>query len=189
MTPLYVKDVVTPEVAKYLTSCLRIQHALLQKDIGDEQCPKSKLSIRNQPYLDVLLEKAWPFVEQLVGEELIPTYAYARLYSNGDELEKHTDREACEVSMTVQLGKSHHYSWPIFMSGKRYDLGEGEGVIYSGCDTEHWRNVCDGPDGYYSGQVFLHYVRKNGPFADWAGDKRFDKLPYVQFRNSEMDTK
>lgn len=44
MKPIYVKDVVTPELAKYLTSCLRMQHALLQKDIGDGQCPSSKLS-------------------------------------------------------------------------------------------------------------------------------------------------
>ena len=186
---IYVKDVVSPEVAKYLTACLRMQHALGQKDIGDEQCPNSKLSIRDQPYLDVLLEKAWPFIEQIIGEELLPTYAYARLYSNGDELLKHTDREACEVSITIQLGKSHHYCWPIYMDGVRYDLAEGEGVIYAGCEAEHWRNKCDGPEGYYSGQVFLHYVRKNGPYADWAGDKQFNQMPYVKFRNNEMDMK
>ena len=186
---IYVKDVVTPEIAKYLTATLRMHHALIQKDVGDEQCPNAKLSIRDQPYLDMLLEKAWPFIEQLIGEELLPTYAYARLYGNGDMLEKHTDRESCEVSMTLQLGKSHHYTWPIFMGTQRFDLAEGEGVIYSGCDTEHWRNKCNGPDGYYSGQVFLHYVRKNGQYADWVGDKRFEQLPYVKFRNVEMDEK
>jgi hypothetical protein len=186
---IYVKDVVTPEIAKYLTSILRMKHALIQKDLPDEQCPNSKLSVHDESYLDVLLEKAWPFIESIIGEELIPTYAYARLYSNGDILHKHVDRPSCEISMTVQLGKSHHYCWPIYVEGKRFDLAEGEGVIYSGCDSEHWRNVCDGPEGYYSGQVFLHYVRANGKYAEWAGDKKFEIFPYVKFRNNEMDTK
>jgi hypothetical protein len=101
---------------------------------------------------------------------LFPTYAYARLYSNGDVLEKHKDRPACEISATVQLGRSHHYAWPIYMGGKRYDMAEGDAVLYRGCDIEHWRDACDGPDGYYSGQVFLHFVRKDGPHTDHACD-------------------
>ena len=186
---IYVKDVVSLEIAKYLTATLRVHHAIVQKDIGDTQCPNANFCVRDQPYLDILLEKAWPYIESLIGEELIPTYAYARIYTNGDTLEKHIDKESCEVSMTLQLGKSHHYAWPIYMDNKRFDLSEGEGVIYSGCDTEHWRNICDGPDGYYSGQVFLHYVRKNGPYADYAGDKRFKTIPYKKYRNDLMDSK
>jgi hypothetical protein len=119
---------------------------------------------------ETLLERLWPTIEAVVQEELLPTYAYARLYSNGDVLEKHTDREACEVSITIQLGRSHHYAWPIYMGGHRFDLAEGDAVIYPGCDVEHWRDRCDGPEGYYSGQVFLHYVRKNGPYASYGGD-------------------
>jgi hypothetical protein len=56
------------------------------------------------------------------------------------------------------------------MGGRRFDLAEGDGVIYSGCDVEHWRDKCDGPEGYYAGQVFLHFVRENGPYAIEAGD-------------------
>jgi hypothetical protein len=69
-------------------------------------------------------------------------------------------------------------------------MGEGDGVLYSGCDIEHWRNKCDGPPDYYSGQVFLHYVRANGPYAEYAGDKRWNgKHPFVRNRVSKMFNK
>jgi hypothetical protein len=76
------------------------------------------------------------------------------------------------------------------MGGQRFDLGEGDGVVYPGCDVEHWRNPCDGPDGYYSGQVFLHFVRKNGPYAAEAGDSTCrDNYSYKKNRSAAMECK
>lgn len=174
--------------------CYFFTHALLrQADIdprSDAQIPNAKAILDHEYMFETLHECLWPVVEQTVGEELMPTYAYARLYSNGDVLERHTDRPACEVSITIQLGRSHHYAWPIYMGGKRVDLGEGDGVIYPGCDVEHWRNPCDGPDGYYSGQVFLHFVRKNGPYATEVGDSTYrDNYSYKKNRSSDMECK
>jgi hypothetical protein len=74
------------------------------------------------------------------------------------------------------------------MGDKRFDLAEGDGVLYAGCDVEHWRDRCDGPEGYYAGQVFLHFVRKNGAHADQVGDKR-DMFSYMQNRTLAMETK
>lgn len=189
MGAILVKDVVSPELARFMTQALMLKSELSPENIGDVQCPTAP-SIRDELIFDTLLERAWPFLENLLGEKLIPTYAYARLYRRGDILEKHTDRESCEVSMTVQLGRSHHYAWPIYMEDKRYDLGEGEGVVYSGCESVHWRDMCDPPDeSYYSGQVFLHFVRAEGPYAEWAGDKRWGVLPYKQYRGLAMEDK
>ena len=69
-----------------------------------------------------LLEILWPTIEEVIGEEILPSYTYSRLYLNGNELKKHIDRPSCEISLTIQLGRSHHYAWPIFMDGKRFDL-------------------------------------------------------------------
>jgi hypothetical protein len=139
---------------------------------------------------ETLQERLWPTIENIFGEPLIPTYAYARLYSNGDILEKHSDRPACEVSVTLQLGRSHHYAWPIYMDGQRFDLGEGDGLLYPGCDLDHWRDKCDGPPGYYSGQVFLHYVRKNGSYLQEAGDQTVrSNYSYQKNRTYNMETK
>lgn len=175
--------------------CHFFTHVLLRQiDLqpgGDEQVPTAKVTLSHEYMFETLQERIWPVVEQIAGEELIPTYSYARLYSNGDVLKKHTDRPACEVSMTIQLGRSHHYSWPIYMGNQRFDLAEGDAVLYSGCDIEHWRDVCDGPENYYSGQVFVHFVRKNGKFASEAGDnnERKSYYSYAKNRSSVMECK
>jgi hypothetical protein len=76
------------------------------------------------------------------------------------------------------------------MGGQRFDLSEGDGVIYPGCDVEHWRDRCDGPNGYYAGQVFLHFVRKNGAFSAEVGDNASrDNYSYGKNRTALMENK
>lgn len=187
-TILLVPKIVPIEFCQFFTHVLMRQADL--NPCGDGQIPSAKAVLGHEYMFETLHERLWPVIERTVGEVLIPTYAYARLYSNGDVLEKHTDRPACEVSITIQLGRSHHYAWPIYMGGQRFDLGEGDGVIYPGCDVEHWRDVCAGPDGYYSGQVFLHFVRKEGKFASQAGDSTLrDTYSYMKNRFAAMECK
>lgn len=188
MKVVYLSKVLPIEFCHFFT------HVLVRfADIaprGDNQIPNALAILDHEYMFETLHERLWPFVEQAIGEDLIPTYAYARLYSNGDVLEKHTDRPACEVSITIQLGRSHHYAWPIYMGGQRFDLGEGDGVIYPGCDIDHWRDKCDGPDGYYSGQVFLHFVRKNGQYASEVGDGTIrNNFSYGKNRTFLMEAK
>lgn len=154
-----------------------------QEKQGDPQVPNALTIMDHEVMFETLQERLWTKIEQVVGEELIPTYSYARLYQNGNTLEKHTDRPACEVSVTLQLGRSHHYSWPIYMGGKRFDLNEGDAVIYPGMDVEHWRDECKGPEGYYSGQVFMHYVKANGEHTDQAGDGKSNRQIYSYRKN------
>ncbi len=185
---LHLRKLVPPEFCHFFTHVLMRQADL--NPSGDDQIPNAKSILSHEYMFETLHERLWPVLERAVTDELIPTYAYARLYSNGDVLEKHTDRSACEVSITIQLGRSHHYSWPIYMGGHRFDLAEGDGVVYPGCDIEHWRDKCDGPDGYYSGQVFLHFVRKNGPFASEVGDNTIrNKYSYGKNRTMLMEVK
>jgi hypothetical protein len=178
-----------------LEFCHYFTHVLLKQaadtpDQGDTQVPNALSTMGHHIMFDTILERLWPTMESIVGEELLPTYSYARLYSNGDILEKHTDRPSCEISLTIQLGRSHHYSWPIYAGTERFDLSEGDAVIYTGCDVPHWRDICDGPTNYYSGQLFLHYVRKNGPYADHAGDKfTRESVSFIKNRTAEMEVK
>jgi hypothetical protein len=187
---VYVKGLLPVEFCQYFT------HALMRKSdegkSGDSQIPNAKAIIDHEIMFDTLLERLWPTIESLAGEELLPTYAYSRLYSNGDELEKHKDRDACEVSVTLQLGRSHNYAWPIYAGNMRFDLAEGDGVLYKGCDVEHWREPCAGPEGYYSGQVFLHYVKKNGDRAKEYADpmnRSRSRIRFVKDRTLIMEAK
>lgn len=185
---LHLKDVVSKDIASYLTHImLRAPHYTGISD--DPQVAGSIAKLDHDPACEALLERAWHLIENVIEDKLIPTYAYGRVYTNGNVLEKHTDRPACEISLTVQLLRTHHYAWPIYMGGKRFDLGECDGVLYKGCEVEHWRDVCLGPDNYMSGQVFLHYVRENGQYANEAGDKRWQELPFTRGANLVWEAK
>ena len=100
-------------------------------------------------------------MESHTKESLIPTYAYLRVYKNGDELKRHTDRHSCEFSVTLTLMREVGDAiWPIYLEtdkAHKIELEAGDGLIYKGGESPHWRNKFEG--GRLA-QVFLHYVRR-----------------------------
>ena len=134
----------------------------------DDQCPKSE-AIHGTITFDKLLEDLLPHFEKVCGKRLYPTYSYARLYKPGEELKKHTDRPACEISATVTLGFEGDV-WSIYMAGNKVDMQVGDAVLYRGMDVKHWREKYT--EGQWQAQVFLHYVDADGPHADQKYDGR-----------------
>ena len=123
---------------------------------NDDQTPNS-YSHYSDIAMETLLLLVQPIVEKHTELKLTPTYSYARLYKNGDVLEKHKDRFSCEISCTMNLGANT--TWPIYLkpSGKKevpVIQQPGDLLIYKGAHLEHWRNAYTGKD--YC-QVFLHY--------------------------------
>jgi len=118
------------------------------------------------PLMNALLDLKLPLVEKESNLNLFPTYAYWRYYIFGATLNKHTDRPACEVSITACIKK--YDNWPMIIEGTEFELEEGDALLYAGCDQKHWR------PGTYKGegmaQVFFHYVNQNGPYKDHAYD-------------------
>lgn len=139
---------------------------------GDPQVANAPVAYAD-PRLDALLERVRGAVERATGLELWPTYSYLRVYERGNLLQAHRDRPACEISMTVNLGMSADEPWPIWIAGPMgiaaVELNPGDGLIYRGCDCFHWREPFAGEQLV---QVFLHYVDRNGPNAEWKFDKR-----------------
>jgi hypothetical protein len=130
----------------------------------DAQAPNSPAAYNFLPFVRLLVEKV-PVVSELCGEPVLPTYAYGRIYKEGEVLRRHRDRDACEISFTLNL--AHDAEWPIYIekpSGEAValDLVPGDAVMYLGCDTDHWRERYTGKNHV---QVFLHYVRAYGPRA------------------------
>jgi predicted 2-oxoglutarate/Fe(II)-dependent dioxygenase YbiX len=128
---------------------------------GDPQAFNSSAYHNYISFLELLCEKT-PEVSEILEETVLPTYTYSRIYKKGSILEKHTDRDACEISLTLHLGGDS--SWPIWIktpSGedKAINLNPGDAMMYFGCDAEHWRNEYGGEEYV---QVFLHYVRSRG---------------------------
>jgi len=121
----------------------------------------------SDPLMTSFLDTKLPLVEKQSNLKLFQTYAYWRYYVFGATLKKHTDRPACEISVTACVKK--YDNWPIIVEGTSFELDEGDAILYAGCDQKHWR------PGIYKGegmaQVFLHYVNQNGPFSHHAYDQ------------------
>jgi hypothetical protein len=104
---------------------------------------------------------------------LYPTYSYGRIYFKDAVLEIHKDRPSCEYSATVAI-ETNGQPWEIYFQGldgkvNSVLLNDGDLCIYLGTEVHHWREKFNG-NKYM--QLFLHYVDKNGPHAEWAYDKR-----------------
>lgn len=139
---------------------------------SDIQVPGT-LAAHADPRMESLLESLVPVIEQISQCKVFPTYSYFRIYRAGDVLQKHTDRPACEVSVSANLGYEASNLWPIWIEGPLGTSGitiqPGDAVVYRGIDCAHWREPFQ---GQYMVQVFLHYVDQQGPHAEWKFDKR-----------------
>jgi hypothetical protein len=140
------------------------------------------------PMFTSLLWGMTPAIESLVGEELLPTYCYFRLYRKGDICRVHGDRPACEHSISLTLAYSDDLAWPLevarnvtdrpysraddrFLVEDRaaaVDMAAGDAVLYQGVSRHHGRTTPN--PNRWSAHLFLHWVARNGPYASEAFD-------------------
>ena len=125
-------------------------------------------------------------IEKVIGRKLYNTYYYDRFYLPGQELKKHTDRPACEISISVHVSSNIDENWPIYIktpdvytvnsksskqrtfSGieKKGDvvgvmLNPGDGLLYKGCERPHWREPMTGTFEMMKGgaeQLYYHQI-------------------------------
>ena len=100
-------------------------------------------------------------LEKVIGNRLYNTYYYDRYYFPGQELPKHVDRPACEISVTIHISTNlpdDSKNWPIYIKTpdtytdkkktnilvpgeeRSVVLNPGDGMIYKGCERPHWRD-------------------------------------------------
>jgi hypothetical protein len=127
-------------------------------------------------------------VSALVGVEVLPSYCYFRVYRQGDICRVHGDRPACEHSISLTLGYGDDKPWPLEVARRRIErpyeradeafaaeedasavaMMPGDGVLYQGVHHHHGRTMPN--PNRWSAHLFLHWVAKDGPFADQAFD-------------------
>jgi hypothetical protein len=167
-----VPQLIEPVLAEFFWSYVHTKFACQLLTAGDKQVPHTPSGYGDLAF-DGLLEFVRPRVEQHCGLQLLPTYSYFRLYKHGDVLQRHRDRPACEISISLNLGQTPGEPWPIHIEGDNGPCGAllkpGDALLYRGCDFFHWREAFEGAR---LAQVFLHYVDRNGPHADQKFDGR-----------------
>lgn len=144
--------------------------------INDPQVPDTPYCYGDEKMEELHEKIMLPLVEKETDLELYPTYNYFRVYKNGDVLLPHSDRPSCEISVTMCLGYDSKNRWAICIKDYKDNIHKikqnpGDALIYRGCDLLHWRGVFIGNNHV---QIFLHYVDKNGPYAEWKFDKRLN---------------
>jgi hypothetical protein len=165
---------VEPRLAKTLYNLLLIRE-YRGEGKKDQQVPRA-LSFWGDSTLDAFLVTIMPEVEHAAGCELLPTYCYARLYVAGDELKRHRDRQACEVVATVHLGHAGDEPPPPVRFAPDHAVHQrpGDAVIFRGDQLDHWRDPFAGTN---FGQLFVNYVRADGPNRGLAFDGRRGMFP------------
>eukprot|EP01130_Rhizamoeba_saxonica_P000724 TRINITY_DN10657_c0_g1_i1.p1 TRINITY_DN10657_c0_g1~~TRINITY_DN10657_c0_g1_i1.p1 ORF type:complete len:456 (-),score=71.12 TRINITY_DN10657_c0_g1_i1:31-1224(-) len=130
-------------------------------------------------------------IRKVVVNNAIPSYTYFGGYTKGSYLKPHTDRNACEFTVSLSLENiPEENAWPIFV-GKtpNFDLNDeflgngneklppkdehvkvellaGDALLFMGRHLTHWREG-ELENGRTVNQIFLHYVRSsfNGELA------------------------
>ncbi len=151
-------------------------YAVMQTGVPGYYTVEERLGSQGR-YADTLSEclllRVLPLMERVVGGALQPCYSYLRVYMPGAELPRHLDRPSCEISTSLTLGFDADRPWTLgVQSGGRdleLPLAAGDMLAYKGAELPHWRGRFD---GRYWVQVFLHYVRADGEFADYRFDGR-----------------
>jgi predicted 2-oxoglutarate/Fe(II)-dependent dioxygenase YbiX len=189
---LVIPNFISSDRAKILADEFK-SHCENKSFPGDNQAPNSHAVYNHISFLELLCEKT-PEVSSLLEETVLPTYSYARVYKEGSVLEKHTDRDACEISLTLHLDGD--FPWPIWIETPQQEkkfvsLNPGDAMIYLGRIAPHWREEYKG--SYYS-QVFLHYVKSRGECSYAYFDNREggkigvpDKEEVIKQENSKIE--
>lgn len=128
-----------------------------------------------------------PVATELAGCELLPSYAYFRVYQQGDTCVVHSDREACEHSMSLMVELADNIPWSLCVGHDEIDqlpapehdfgaeqytampMSAGDAVMYRGVSHRHGR-IEPNPNRW-SAHLFMHWVDVNGPHADQAFDQ------------------
>ena len=105
-------------------------------------------------------------LEEIIGRKLYNTYYYDRFYFPGQELTKHADRPACEISVSIHISTNlpdNLKDWPfkiktpdtytdkrktsVLVPGEERSavLNPGDGLLYKGCERPHWRDPMPTP--------------------------------------------
>ena len=166
------KGLLEPSLARVIYKTLLLKQ-WRGEAFRDNHIPTA-FSISNVAETDALLLELRPKIEAISGCCLVPTYSYARVYFYGDALVRHHDRGSCEVSVSIHLGRDGGDGNLWFAPNTRVDMEQGDGAVYLGCETDHWRPAFTGRS---MGQLFLHYVIKDGALARHYFDGNPERFP------------
>jgi hypothetical protein len=109
----------------------------------------------SDPLAGLVHERLAPFMSNVFGRKVKPSYAFLACYGEGARLPAHRDRAQCRY--TADLCIAHEGpAWPLLVEGRPYVLGPNEALAYYGCEQTHYRDVK--PPETLTHLVLFHFV-------------------------------
>lgn len=110
--------------------------------------------------------------EEISGESglEIESYQFAKYKKVVDEdgsvlmpnLTPHCDLTFTEPRFTFDYQIGGNTSWPLYVEGREYTLGNNEAITFSGTHQVHWRQRKNFADTDYIDMVFFHLKKRVG---------------------------
>ncbi len=123
-----------PEVARGLLAL--ITSAMRRPDVAERM--RSRPTVNTKPSYEfhssqfpAIFGFHWGLTSRVVditGKRLAPSYCFFRAYQQGDRCTVHSDRPACDHSMSLALGYADNIVWPIEV-GSRFRAIEEANTI------------------------------------------------------------
>lgn len=188
---IFIQNLVPLDLCRIVTKYSLMKE---ENEFSAESKEEAQVENAHSVYSDTLMETLLyflrPHVEQNTGIKLCPTYSYYRVYRPGMKLDRHRDRESCEISATVCFGyeylrKNKEYKWGMYVEPNILITQKpGDAIIYKGCEIDHWRDVFDAGLGSYQVQAFFHYINVDGPYFPKFS---YDSRPSLGYRNNRSN--
>jgi hypothetical protein len=134
--------------------------------LGDGQVSR-RFAAHNEAVSRFVQGQLMSIVGEIARVPIKPSYSYVAAYQSGSVLERHTDREQCEFSVTLCIDATPEPAqqslWPIKLKTRNGVVSIwqylGEGLLYRGRQLPHYRDRL--PEGCTSTSLLLHYVHGN----------------------------
>lgn len=131
--------------------------------LGDEQTP-GRFVAYDEPTTKYVHQQLARTISDLARRVVVPSYNYLAFYQGGAVLDPHTDREACEYTVSLCIDATpdpHTYgAWPLGLITPDGPVSVvqdiGEALLFRGRSMSHWRDRL--PEGYTSSSVLFHFV-------------------------------
>ncbi len=131
--------------------------------VGDVQVAL-RTNIHREPTIAALHNGITRLINRLDKQLLIPSFCQLGIYEAGAVLDKHLDRSQCERNMSLVFDMTGPAGepdpWPFYFDingeTKTVLLRPGDGAVYAGHTTPHWRDAL--PAGQRATAAFFFFV-------------------------------
>ncbi len=128
---------------------------------------------REEAMANFLHHQLTPLISRITNKKLWPTYSYYSNYQKGAVLEKHLDKPAAEISVTIALDYGAKVNsknvWPLYVETDHQKISlkllPGDAGMFTGIKLPHYREELKNLP--FASVILLHYASKpikSGPY-------------------------